>query len=69
MSQSTSNRRGGRIFLHEQNVDDKSPIIIGVGINNSQLGEDVICNSTHLLKKISYSKMCCTHILRSTMNK
>ena len=38
MSCNISNRRGGRIFLHEQNVDEESPII-GVGINNSKLGE------------------------------
>ena len=29
---------GGRILLHERNVDNESPII-GVGINNSELGK------------------------------
>ena len=38
MSRNTSNRKGGRILLHEQNVDNKSPII-EVGIKNSELGE------------------------------
>ena len=38
MSHNTSNRMGGRILLCERNVDKKSPII-GVGINNSKLGE------------------------------
>ena len=39
MSCNQSNFRGHRILLHECNIDNKSPIIEGVRINNSDLGK------------------------------